>query len=188
MDSTRTLTSFGHVSLDGYFVGGSGDMSWAHKRDAEWSAFVAENAGSDSELVFGRTTYQMMAGYWPTSQAIQASPRVAERMNHTPKVVFSRTLDTVAWNNTKLVKGDIAASMRRMKKQPGKPMVILGSGSIVSQMAQEGLIDEFQIVLNPLAVGNGRTYFDGIEGRLKLTLVKTRAFGNGNVLICYKPG
>jgi dihydrofolate reductase len=92
MDSARTLTAFGHVSIDGYFVDGSGDMSWAHKRDAEWNAFVAENAGSDSELVFGRTTYQMMAGYWPTAQASQASPRVAERMNQTPKVVFSRTL------------------------------------------------------------------------------------------------
>ena len=188
MDNTRRLTAFGHVSLDGYFVDESGDMSWAHKRDAEWNGFVAENAGSDSELVFGRTTYQMMAGYWPTSQAVEASPVVADRMNRTRKVVFSRTLDTAPWNNTTLIKGDIAASMRRMKQEPGKPMVILGSGSIVSQMAQEGLIDEFQIVLNPLAVGNGRTYFDGIEGRLKLTLVKTRAFGNGNVLICYKPG
>jgi dihydrofolate reductase len=187
MDSARTLTAFGHVSLDGYFVDGNGDMSWAHKRDAEWNAFVTENAGSDSELVFGRTTYQMMAGYWPTSQAIQASPRVAERMNQTRKVVFSRTLDTAAWNNTTLVKGDMAASMRRMKKEPGKPMVILGSGSIVSQMAQEGLIDEFQIVLNPLVLGEGRTYFDGINGRLNLTLAKTRAFGNGNVLLCYTP-
>jgi dihydrofolate reductase len=188
MDSTRTLTAFGHVSLDGYFVDGKGDMSWAHKRDAEWNAFVTESAGSDSELVFGRTTYQMMAGYWPTAQASQASPRVAERMNQTRKVVFSRTLDTAAWNNTKLVKDDITASMRRMKNEPGKPMVILGSGSIVSQMAQEGLIDEFQIVLNPLAVGNGRTYFDGIKGRLNLTLAKTRAFSNGNMLLCYTPG
>jgi dihydrofolate reductase len=188
MDSARTLTAFGHVSLDGYFVDGNGDMSWAHKRDAEWSAFVSENADSDSELVFGRTTYQMMAGYWSTPQAMQASPRVAEVMNQTRKIVFSRTMDSAEWNNTTLVKGDIAEAMRRTKKQPGKPLVILGSGSIVSQLAQEGLIDEFQIVFNPLAVGKGRTYFGGIQGRLNLTLGRTRAFGNGNVLLCYTPG
>jgi dihydrofolate reductase len=187
MDSARTLTAFGHVSLDGFFVDGSGDMSWAHRHDAEWNAFVAGNAGSDSELVFGRTTYQMMAGYWPTAQASQASPRVAEKMNQTPKMVFSRTLDTAAWNNTKLIKNDIAGSMRRLKDEPGKPMVILGSGSIVSQMAREGLIDEFQFVLNPLALGKGRTYFDGLHGRLKLALASARAFSNGNVLLCYKP-
>jgi dihydrofolate reductase len=188
MDSARTLTAFGHVSLDGYFVDGHGDMGWAHKSDPEWNAFVQENAGSDSELVFGRTTYQMMAGYWATPQAMQASPGVAKRMNQTRKIVFSKTLDSAEWSNSTLVKGDMAKSMRRMKKQLGKPMVILGSGSIVSQLAQEGLIDEFQIVLNPLAVGNGRTYFDGTQGRLNLTLARTRAFGNGNVLLCYRPG
>jgi len=188
MDSVRTLTAFGHISLDGYFVDGHADMSWAHKRDAEWSAFVAENAGSDSELVFGRTTYQMMAGYWPTPQAAQATPHVAERMNQTRKIVFSRTLDSAGWNNTILVKGDMAASMRRMKTEAGKPMVILGSGSVVSQLAQAGLIDEFQFVLNPLALGAGRTYFDGVKPRLSLTLARTRAFRNGNVLLCYTRG
>lgn len=74
-----------------------------------------------------------------------------------------------------------------MKKEPGEDMVILGSGSIVSQLAQEGLIDEFQIVLNPIILGNGRTLFEGVTGKLKLKLAKSRTFKNGNVFLSYEP-
>ena len=101
--------------------------------------------------------------------------------------MFSRTLDKASWNNTKLVKGDMAAEIRKMKKEPGKDMAIMGSGSIVSQLAQEGLIDEYQIVVIPVVLGKGRTMFDGIKEKLSLKLTKTRTFGNGNVLLCYEP-
>ena len=108
-------------------------------------------------------------------------------MNNLPKVVFSRTLDKASWNNTKLVKGDLAAEIRKMKKEPGEDMAILGSGSIVSQLAQEGVIDEYQVVVNPVVLGKGRTMFDGIKEKLTLKLTKTRTFGNGNVLLTYAP-
>ena len=183
----RKLVVFNHVTLDGFFAGINGDMSWAHKDDAEWNAFAAENASGGGQLIFGRITYELMAGFWPTPYAIENIPVVAERMNNLPKVVFSRTLDQTSWNNTKLVKGDIAAEIRKMKKEPGEGMAILGSGSVVSQLAQEGLIDEYQIVVNPVVLGKGRTMFDGIKGKLTLKLTKTRAFGNGNVLLCYEP-
>ena len=183
----RKLVVFNHVTLDGFFVDSDGDMSWAHKDDAEWNAFAAENASGSGQLIFGRVTYELMAGFWPTPFAMESMPAVAEGMNNMPKVVFSRTLDKASWKNTKLVKHDIAAEMRKMKKEPGPDMVILGSGSIVSQMAQEGLIDEYQVVVNPLVLGKGRTMFDGITKRLPLKLTKTRAFGNGNVLLCYEP-
>lgn len=114
-------------------------------------------------------------------------PIVAERMNSMPKVVFSRTLDKASWNNTKLVKGDMAAEVRKMKKEPGEGMAILGSGSIVSQLAPEGLIDEYQVVVNPIVLGKGRTMFDGVKEKLNLKLTKTRTFGNGNVVLCYEP-
>jgi dihydrofolate reductase len=114
-------------------------------------------------------------------------PDVAERMNNLPKVVFSRTLEAVSWNNTKLVKGDLADAIRKMKQEAGEDMVIFGSGSIVSQLAQEGLIDEYQIVVDPVALGKGRTMFDGIKKKLPLKLKNTRSFGNGNVLLCYEP-
>lgn len=102
-------------------------------------------------------------------------------------VVFSRTLDEASWSNTKLVNGDLAAEVRKMKKEPGSDMVILGSGSIVSQLAQEGLIDEFQLVVDPVVLGNGRTMFDSIKEKLPLKLAKTRAFSNGNAVLWYEP-
>ena len=185
----RKLVVFNHVTLDGYFVDANGGMSWAKtdNNDAEWNAFVAENASGGGVLVFGRITYELMASFWPTPFAIKTMPDVAEGMNRAQKVVFSRTLDKASWSNTKLVKGDPAAEIRKMKEEPGEGMTILGSGSIVSQLAQERLIDEYQIVINPLVLGKGRTMFEGIKDRLPLKLTQSRTFGNGNVLLSYKP-
>ncbi len=184
----RKLIVFNHVSLDGYFVDRNGDMSWAKAdhQDAEWDAFVAGNASGGGVLVFGRITYEMMASFWPTPLAIEGMPAVAEGMNSMEKVVFSKTLKQVSWNNTKLVKGDMAAEIRKMKKESGKDMVILGSGSIVAQLAPEGLIDEYQIVVNPIVLGKGRTMFDGVKDKLALKLTKSRTFGNGNVFLSYE--
>jgi dihydrofolate reductase len=184
----RKLVVFNMVSLDGFFVDRKGDMSWAHKNDAEWNAFVNENASGNGVLVFGRITYELMASYWPTPMALQNSPVVANGMNDMPKIVFSRTLDNASWSNTKLVKGDLAAEMRKLKKEPGPDMVILGSGSIVSQLAQQNLIDEYQIALSPIVLGDGRTMFEGVKEKLNLKLTKSRTFGNGTVFACYQPG
>lgn len=185
----RRLTVFNSITLDGCFTGENGDMSWAHKAadDAEWNAFVAGNASGGGVLVFGRVTYQMMASYWPTPLAFANTPVVAERMNALPKVVFSRTLDEAAWSNTTLLKGDPAAEIQRLKNEPGDDMTILGSGSIVAQLAGKGVIDEYQVVVNPLVLGKGRTMFEGLEERLPLKLRRSRVFGNGNVLLCYEP-
>ena len=178
----RKLIVFNQVSLDGYFTDVDGDMSWAHKQDAEWNAFVAENAKSGGELLFGRITYELMKSYWPTPAAAKAAPVVAEQMNNLPKIVFSRTLDKASWNNTKLVGGDLAAEIRKMKNEPGEQMVIMGSGTIVSQLTAEGLIDEYQIVVNPIVLAKGRTMFQGIKRKLNLKRTKTRTFGNGERL------
>ena len=178
----RKLIVFNQVSLDGYFTDADGDMSWAHKQDAEWNAFVAENARSGGELLFGRITYELMKSYWPTPAAAKAAPVVAEQMNNLPKIVFSRTLDKAPWNNTKLVAGDLAAEIRKMKNKPGEQMVIMGSGTIVSQLTAEGLIDEYQIVVNPIVLAKGRTMFQGIKRKLNLKRTKTRTFGNGERL------
>jgi dihydrofolate reductase len=185
----RELIAFTNVTLDGYFAGPNGDLSWAHKgkQDAEWNAFVAENAQSGGQLLLGRVTYELMASYWPTPQALENDPVVAEGMNNLPKVVFSRTLDKASWKNTKLVKGDMAAAVRKLKQEPGKGMALLGSGSVVSQLAQAGLIDEYQIVVNPVALGEGKTLFAGIKEKLNLKLTRTRTFANGNALLCYEP-
>jgi dihydrofolate reductase len=182
----RKLVVFNQVSLDGYFTDRNSDMSWAHKEDPEWNAFAADNAKGGGVLVFGRITYELMASFWPTPFAIEKFPTVAEGMNNLPKVVFSRTLDRASWSNTKLVKSGMAGEIRKMKEEPGKDMVILGSGSIVSQLTQDGLIDEYQIVVNPVILGAGRTMFDGVKDKLTMKETKSRTFENGNVLLCYE--
>jgi dihydrofolate reductase len=183
----RRLVVFNQVSLDGYFTDANGDMSWAHRNDPEWNAFAADNAQGGGVLVFGRITYELMASFWPTPAAKESFPTVAKGMNSMQKVVFSRTLEKAPWNNTKLVKSDMAAEIRRMKTEPGKGMTILGSGSIVSQLTQEGLIDEYQVIVNPVVLGKGRTMFEGVDGKPSFRQTKTRTFGNGNVLLCYEP-
>jgi dihydrofolate reductase len=183
----RKLIAFEQVSLDGFFVDGKGDMSWAHKRDPEWTEFAGSNAGGDAALLFGRVTYEMMASFWPTPAAMETMPAVAKGMNEMPKLVFSRTLEKVSWNNTTLLKGDPAAEVRKKKKESGPDMAILGSGSIVSQLTQAGLIDELQIVVNPIVLGQGRTLFAGAKQKIGLKLIRSRAFGNGNVVLYYVP-
>jgi dihydrofolate reductase len=181
------LVTYNMVSLDGYFTDANGDMSWAHKKDPEWQAFVSENASGGGQLLFGRVTYDLMASFWPTPIAAQSNPIVVERMNSLPKIVFSRTLDKASWNNTTLVKGDLTTEVRKLKREPGPNMTIMGSGSIVAQLADAGLIDEYQIVVSPLVLGNGRTLFEGVKKKLPMKLTKSRAFGNGNVVLCYEP-
>jgi dihydrofolate reductase len=128
-----------------------------------------------------------MASFWPTPFAAQSNPIVVERMNSLPKIVFSRTLDKASWNNTTLVKGDLTTEVRKLKREPGPNMTIMGSGSIVAQLADAGLIDEYQIVVSPLVLGSGRTLFEGVKKQLPMKLTKSRAFGNGNVVLCYEP-
>lgn len=185
----RKLTVFSQMTIDGYFAGVNGDISWAHadSNDTEHQAFVGENAKGGGVMLFGRITYELMASYWPTPLALKNDPVVAEGMNRMEKVVFSRTLDKVLWSNTRLVKGDLATEVRKMKQEAGKDVAILGSGSIVSQLAQEGLVDEFQLLVYPIVLGQGRKLFDGVKARLNLKLTKTRTFGNGNVFLCYAP-
>jgi len=183
----RNLIVFNSVSVDGYFTDANGDMSWAHTQDPEFQKFVEGNAGGEGELLFGRVTYDLMASYWPTPVALKNDPVVAEAMNRMPKVVFSRTLDNASWQNTKLVKAALPAAVRKMKKEPGNTMVIMGSGSIVAQLAREGLIDEYQFVVIPIALGKGRTMFDGMKKKLSLKLKSSRTFRNGNVFLCYEP-
>jgi dihydrofolate reductase len=183
----RKLIVFNMVSLDGFFVDGKGDMSWAHKNDAEWNTFVSGNASGSGLLVFGRITYQLMASYWPTPMALQNSSIVAKGMNEMPKIVFSRTLDNISWSNTKLIKGDLAAEVRKLKQESGPDMVILGSGTIVSQLAQQSLIDEYQLAVSPIVLGKGRTLFEGVKEKLNLRLARSRTFGNGTVFACYQP-
>ncbi|HEX7574576.1 MAG TPA: dihydrofolate reductase family protein [Bacteroidota bacterium] len=183
----RKVSAFNFVTLDGYFEGPKRDISW-HKHDADVTAYAVEGLKSGSTLLFGRVTYELMVSYWPTPFAIKNDPVVAEGMNKAEKIVFSRTLKKAEWNNTRVVKDNIGEEIRKMKQMPGKDMTLLGSGSILTQLAEQGLIDEYQFMVDPVVLGEGTPMFKGIKHRLNLKLTSTRTFENGNVLLSYLPG
>ncbi len=183
----RTLSAFIFVTLDGYFEGPKkGDISW-HRHGPEENAYALEGLKSGSTLVFGRVTYDMMTGYWPTSLAKKNDPVVAEAMNRAEKIVFSRTLDKAAWDRTTVVKGDLGEEMRKLKRAPGKDMTLLGSGSVLTQLADQGLVDEYQIMVDPVVLGSGSKIFGGLTRKLDLDLKSTRTFKSGIVLLGYEP-
>jgi dihydrofolate reductase len=179
----RNLRVFESISVDGYFADVHGDIGWAHagREDAEFAGWMGGNASQGGALLFGRKTYQMMEAFWPTPLAAQQMPVVAKGMNAATKYVASRTLQP-AWSNTHLLKGDLVAAVRELKSSEGPDLTILGSGSVVAQLGEAGLVDGYQFVIIPVALGGGRTVFT--KG-CALRLVDQRAFRCGNVVVTY---
>jgi dihydrofolate reductase len=181
----RKLILFNLISLDGYFEGPGGSIDW-HTVDEEFNDFATAQLDEAGGLVFGRVTYSMMAAYWPTPEAAASDPEVAERMNALPKIVASRTLKQADWANSRVVQ-DIAAELRRSKGEPGGDLLLFGSGLLVADLARQGLIDEYRLMISPVVLGAGRALFEGLPEPLPLELLRTRQFGNGNVLLVYRP-
>ena len=182
----RKIIVSNYVSLDGFFAGPDGEIDW-FVWDEETAEYSKEMLGSIDTLLFGRVTYELMAGYWPTASAPTEDPVIIYAMNNLPKIVFSRTLEKVEWNNSRLVKDNIVQEVARLKQQPGKDMVIFGSGSIVSTFTKLGLIDEYHIFVNPVVLGSGKPLFKDIRDKMNLKLLKTKAFKSGVVLLSYEP-
>ena len=178
------------VTLDGFFEGPNRELDW-HIVDEEIKKYANDLLNNVDALLFGRVTYQLMADYWPAaatnSSTSKSDLEIADKMNNLPKIVFSKTLQQVEWNNSRLVKENIAEEISKMKQQPGKDMVIFGSGSIVSTFMQFGLIDEYRIIVNPVVLGNGKPLFKDINDKQNLKLLKTRAFSSGVVILYYEP-
>jgi dihydrofolate reductase len=181
-----TLSVFNFITLNGCYQGPNGDISW-HRHGAEENDYAKEGANSRSTLLFGRKTYEMMAMYWPTPMARQQAPDVAHGMNASSKVVFSRTLTNAAWENTRIVRSDPAEEIRRLKKESTGSLTILGSGSIVTLCAEHGLVDEYQIMVDPVLIGNGTPLAHTLSKTVGLTLTSSRAFKSGVVLLTYTP-
>jgi dihydrofolate reductase len=180
----RKIIFFMLTSLDGYFEGPEGDINW-HNVDEEFNEFAIEQLNTVGTLLFGRVTYELMASYWPTPAATTDDPNVAGKMNSLPKIVFSRTLDKVEWNNTRLVKNNFVEEISKLKQQPGKDLIIFGSSDLAVSFIPHGLIDEFRIMINPVILGGGKTLFKGLLHKLDLKLIKTKIFKSGNVLLYY---
>lgn len=181
----RKLCMFNLITLDGYFEGPNREIEW-HNVDDEFNEFAIDQLNTTDLLLFGRITYELMASYWPTETAVKNDPIVAGKMNILPKIVFSKTLTSVKWNNTRLVKENVAEVILKLKQQPGKDMFIFGSSGLSLTCIKHGLIDEYRIIVNPVVLGNGNPLFKGIDNRLYLKLIKTRKFKSGNVLLYYE--
>ncbi len=180
------LIMFNLVTLDGFFAGPNGEIDW-HRVDAEFNNFAIAQLNSAAGLVFGRKTYDLMAGYWPTDAAIKDDPMVAGLMNSLPKIVFSRTLARADWNNTRLLNGNIAEEITRLKQSPGKDWLLFGSANLASTFTRLGLIDEYRLMVNPVILGSGQALFQGVPETMALRLANNKTFGNGNVLLSYQP-
>jgi len=182
----RKLSAFLFISLDGYYQGPQGDISW-HQHAGEADAHALKMLKQGNTLLFGRKTYQMMAGYWTSEMAAVNDAVVAKGMNAASKIVFSRKLKKVVWPGTTLLKGDLPKLVKTLKAGKGKDLTILGSGSIVTQLAQAGLIDELHVLVNPVVLGKGTPLFKGLKVPLALKLKASKAFKNGIMMLTYVP-
>jgi dihydrofolate reductase len=182
----RKLYMFNFVTLDGFFEGtNKWDLSW-HNVDEEFQEYAIGQLDATDTLLFGRVTYEGMASYWTTTDAMKNDPIVAGKMNSLPKIVFSATLKEAAWNNTRLVSKDAPKVVRELKALPGKDIAIPGSAKLASGLMQENLIDEFRVMINPVVLGRGNPLFNDIDKTRRLKLTATRTFKSGNVLLFYQ--
>jgi dihydrofolate reductase len=184
----RKVRVFNSVSMDGYFTDAHNDYTWTHEGadDPEMMEFTKGNAQGKSALVFGRVTYELMTAWWPTPEAAKAMPDVAKAMNEAPKYVFSRSLDRATWQNTTLLKEDPAAAIARLKQTEGPDLTLLGSGTIVSQLARARLIDEIQLLICPVVLGSGKNQFADVAGKPRWALSRSKTFKNGRVFVAYE--
>lgn len=183
----RKVILFNTISLDGMFETTDHRLDWSSP-DTEITDFTVKDSQSDGSggFIFGRATYEMMAGFWPTAAAQQLYPLVAKRLNENTKYVFSKTLSRTEWANSVLIKGDAAEELRQIKQQAGGDLLIFGSGKLASTFMRSGLIDEFQMVISPILLGSGTPMFQGLTTSIPLILLDTHTFNNGCVLLTYQ--
>jgi dihydrofolate reductase len=184
----RKIISFFHASLDGFVATPKGEMDWL-----TYDQSLADDAGvfarSSDAALHGRTTYEMMRGYWPTVlEAENPEPgelRHAQWLENVQKVVVSTTMDEVDWNNTLLIKENLLEEFTKLKQQPGKNMIIFGSPGLTHSLARLGLIDQYRININPVAIGEGIPVFEA-GYKTKLKRLESKAYENGVLGILYE--
>lgn len=173
------------MTINGFFKGPDDDTSW-HMHGEEGNRYSEEKLKQENILLFGRVTYEMMRAFWPGEAAAAMFPVVAKMMNESEKIVLSNTLKSAGWNNTTVISGDGIQKVKELKSEEGKDITVLGSGSVISQLANAGLIDEYEFLVDPVAIGKGTPLLTGIEHNLKLKLSGSRIFHiSGAVLLTY---
>jgi dihydrofolate reductase len=186
----RVIVSM-NVTLDGFMAGAKGELDWHFPLwNKEMSSYACEQLHDVDTILLGRVSYQTMARYWPyaafyltgTSDDIE----FAHMMNNHNKIVFSKTLEKVEWNNSRLIRDNIQEEISLLKQQRGKDMIIYGSGSIVQTFTRLGLIDEYRIWMHPVVITRGKSLFKSVRNNLNLKLTQTRTFSSGVVLLHYQ--
>jgi dihydrofolate reductase len=189
----RKIMMFDNVSADGYYATTDGGLDWVVQDPEQQAAAVAALPGSDTVL-FGRKTYELFASFWPHAldgasphgAASAATRSIATFLNAATKIVFSTTLTEVSWQGSRIARTIDPHELAAMKQQPGKDMIIFGSGSVVSRLTELGLIDEYQLVVNPVLLGRGRPWLE-LSNRVKLELVASHAYTtSGGVMVRYR--
>ena len=177
------------VSLDGFIQGSNGDLAWMFIDDELWQN-IDELLGTVDVVLFGRAAYQDFEQYWPTAATNPKSPQnevdFAHWIEKTPKIVFSTTLSSADWANSKLVKSDVADEIATLKQQLGKHILLFGGAGIAQTFMKLGLIDEYRIKIYPVVLGDGIPLFKNGPDRNKLKLLTTRTFSSGVVEIHYQ--
>jgi dihydrofolate reductase len=172
------------ITLDGFLSGPNGELDW-FRADEQFTARSRKLCQSIAAILLGRRTYENLAAYWPTDDAIRNDPIVADRMNNLPKVVVSRTLSNPKWNNSRVVRDRVIENVNELKETAGGDVAIYGSGELVSSLLPHGLIDELRLFVHPVILESGRPEFSGMTGRVDLNLVKVRPLKSGVVLLVY---
>ena len=183
----RKIVMLNRVSVDGFFAGPNGEIDW-FIHDPEVDQAAHEGIQADTVL-FGRVTYQLFENYWPKVAADPEAPEearnTANELNQMTKLVFSKTLREVTWENSKLGKGDVADEVRMLKQGEGSGIIIFGSGTVVQQLTSERLIDDYFFIVTPVILGAGKSLFTEVK-KLNLDFLEARSFNSGNVLLHYK--
>lgn len=174
------------MTLDGYFEGINQDISWFVTGN-DFFDFAIKQLNEVDTILYGRITYQQMAAFWPDAKADDtAIAAIKDKMNSLKKIVFSKTLKNAEWNNTTIIRERITDEIIKLKQQPGKDMVIFGSGTLVSELTHLKLIDEYRLIINPVILGNGNPLFKSINERVNLKLINMKILESGSVIIYYQ--
>ena len=177
------------MSIDGCIAGPNGEMDWmVGLQDDKINKYVNELTESFDTILLGRKMADGFISYWSDVINKPDDPwhAFAKKMIETPKVVFTKTLDKSKWINTEIATGDITDEIIKLKSRNGRDMVVYGGASFDSSLIKLGLIDEFLLFINPVAIGNGKTIFKDLNEIQKFNLIKTIAFDSGKVLLHYE--
>jgi len=147
---------------------------------------IVEGIAGASGFVLGRKTYEIFAGYWPTAPAEEKV--IADPLNNLPKFVASRTLsEPLAWNNSTLIAGDLAEGVKKLQRESGSHLLVIGSGDLVQTLIREDLVDEYRLMIHPIVLGSGARLFRDDNVKRPLALVDSMTSGTGVVLATYRP-